>query len=78
MPVLSPVMGPPDHCCFAGSLRVRSPLMAVHDCPPSVVRKSTLAPWYTTAGSCGDVAMGAVHWNRYFMSAAPWPDPFSG
>ena len=53
-PVLSPVIGPPDHCCFETSLRVRSPLMTDHDCPPSRVRNTTCAPWYTVFASWGD------------------------
>src|SRR5687768_9297618 len=44
-PVLSPVIGPPDHFCFALSFRVRSPLIGVQELPPSVVRKSTLPAW---------------------------------
>jgi hypothetical protein len=38
-PVLSPVMGPPDHFCFDLSLRVRSGLIASHVWPPSFVLK---------------------------------------
>src|SRR5262245_23679903 len=42
-PVLSPVIGPPDHFCFDLSLRVRTPLIAVQVLPPSLLLKSTLA-----------------------------------
>jgi hypothetical protein len=61
--VLSPVIGPPDHCCFDASLRVRSALIAVQLWPPSAVRNSTLAPWYTVRVVRRD-AIGAVHWKR--------------
>src|SRR5437870_8849564 len=44
-PVLSPVIGPPDHCCLFLSLRVRSPLIRVQFWPPLAVRKTTLAAW---------------------------------
>src|SRR2546426_12433781 len=44
-PVLSPVIGPPDHFCFDLSLRVRSGLIAFHDWPPSSVLNRTLAAW---------------------------------
>src|SRR5688572_28242757 len=44
-PVLSPVIGPPDHCCFCLSSRVRSFETGSHVCPPSRVRKSTLPAW---------------------------------
>ena len=44
-PVLSPVIGPPDHFCFVLSLRVRSGLIAFQVWPPSSVRNSTLAAW---------------------------------
>src|SRR5262245_852026 len=44
-PVLSPVIGPPDHFCFDLSLRVRSGLIAFQDWPPSSVLNTTLAPW---------------------------------
>src|SRR4051812_46244121 len=44
-PVLSPVIGPPDHFCFCLSFRVRSPETGAQVCPPSVVRKRTLPPW---------------------------------
>ena len=36
-PFMSPVIGPPVHCCFAVSFRVRSPESACHVCPPSSV-----------------------------------------
>src|SRR5260221_14764975 len=42
-PVLSPVIGPPDHFCFVLSLRVRSGLTGLQVRPPSVVLKRTLA-----------------------------------
>src|SRR5260370_30520151 len=42
-PVLSPVIGPPDHCCLVLSLRVRSPLIAAHFRPASLVMNNTLA-----------------------------------
>src|SRR5438034_1247416 len=44
-PVLSPVIGPPDHFCFVLSLRVRSLLIASQVLPSSVVRNRTLAAW---------------------------------
>src|SRR5437763_12053877 len=44
-PVLSPVIGPPDHCCLFLSLRVRSPLIFAQLWPPLVERKRTLAAW---------------------------------
>src|SRR5262245_47876585 len=44
-PVLSPVIGPPDHFCLPLSLRVRSPLTFVHVLPSFCVMKRTLAPW---------------------------------
>src|SRR5262245_57107733 len=46
-PVLSPVIGPPENFCLDLSSRVRSGLTAFHVLPPSCVRNSTLAPWYT-------------------------------
>src|SRR2546428_13973804 len=67
-PVLSPVIGPPDHFCFDLSLRVRSGLIAFQDWPPSSVLNSTLAAWSTTLGSCGETWMGAVHWQRERLS----------
>src|SRR5437763_10124160 len=42
-PVLSPVMGPPDHFCFDLSLRVRSLLIGVQVRPSLSVRNRTLA-----------------------------------
>src|SRR5687768_14931895 len=42
-PVLSPVIGPPDHFCRSLSLVVRSGLMTAHVWPPSVDRNSTCA-----------------------------------
>src|SRR5262245_46978948 len=71
-PVLSPVIGPPLHCCFCLSLRVRSLLTASHVCPPSVVLSSTLAPWYT-APVCCETRIGAVHWKRYLCLAGSMP-----
>src|SRR5882672_2699026 len=44
-PVLSPVIGPPDHFCFDLSLRVKSGLIAFQDWPPSSVLNRTLAAW---------------------------------
>src|SRR3954468_784736 len=44
-PVLSPVIGPPLHCCFCLSLRVKSLLTASHVCPASRVRNSTFPAW---------------------------------
>ncbi len=38
--------------------------MALQLWPPSCVRNSTLPPWYTVFGSCGETAIGAVHWKR--------------
>src|SRR5215813_4809890 len=46
-PVLSPVIGPPDHFCLLLSFRVRSLLTAFHVLPPSRVRNRTLAAWYS-------------------------------
>src|SRR5207247_10792670 len=77
-PVLSPVIGPPDHCCLFLSLRVRSPLIFSQLCPPSRVRKTIWAAWYTTFGSCGEMRIGAVHWKRYFISAGVIPDGLHG
>src|SRR2546421_9972715 len=57
-PVLSPVIGPPDHCCFCLSLRVRSSETFSHVCPPSRVRKTKLPPWYTVFGSWTDARTG--------------------
>ena len=64
-------MGPPDDACFDLSLRVRSGLMAVQLMPPSALLNTTWAPWYSVPGSSGEMAMGAVHWKRYFRSTAP-------
>src|SRR5512143_3920171 len=75
---MSPVIGPPDHCCFDLSLRVRSGLIAVQVAPRSVVRNSTFAPWYSTFGSCGESAIGALHWKRYFASLAGVADGSRG
>ena len=36
-PFMSRVIGPPESPSVLGSARVRSPLIAFHDCPPSVV-----------------------------------------
>src|SRR5262249_4112815 len=44
-PVLSPVIGPPDHFCLLGSLRVRSGLTGAQCRPPSLVLKRTLLAW---------------------------------
>jgi len=41
---MSFVSGPPEDCCLALSFRVRSPLMAVHDIPPSVVLNTASPP----------------------------------
>src|SRR5712671_3423921 len=70
-------MGPPEGPSVAGSWRVRSGDTTVQLCPSLVVLKSTLAPWYSTWGSCGEINKGAVHWNRYFPSAAGGPSGLS-
>src|SRR2546427_12865482 len=44
-PVLSPVIGPPDHFCFDLSLRVKSGLIASQVCPAFEVLNTTLPPW---------------------------------
>ncbi len=75
---MSPVIGPPLHCCLLRSLRVRSGLIAVHVAPRSLLRNSTLAPWYSSFGSCGESATGAVHWKRYFASLAWIPEKLRG
>src|SRR5262245_48115267 len=59
--VLSPVMGPPDHCCLLLSSRVRSGLIGFQLMPPSVDLNRTLAAWYTVFESCGEIKIGAVH-----------------
>ena len=66
-PAPSLVMGAPPHPCRALSFRVRSPEIGVHRAPRSVVRNSTLPPWYTTRSSCRDTSMGAVQLKRYFV-----------
>src|SRR5438094_9361823 len=43
-PVLSPVIGPPDHFCFDLSFRVRSSLIGCHFSPRSVDLNRTFAP----------------------------------
>ena len=72
------MIGPPDHACFALSSRVRSGETIDQVRPPSALRKSTLAAWYTTPLSWRETRIGAVHWKRYLMSPMPWPEPFSG
>src|SRR5438128_42190 len=44
-PVLSPVIGPPDHSCLLLSSRVRSLLIAFQVFPPSGDRKRMLPAW---------------------------------
>src|SRR3954462_13223223 len=63
-PVLSPVIGPPDHFCFDLSLRVRSSLTGFQLRPSSLVTNSLLLAWYTVRGSCFETTIGAVHWKR--------------
>src|SRR5450432_3299837 len=77
-PVLSLVIGPPELACFDLSLRVRSGLMIVQLIPPSIVLNSTSPAKYIVFGSCGEKAMGSVHWKRCFTSAAGHPIGFTG
>src|SRR5947207_14500588 len=72
-PVLSLVMGPPEATCLLLSLRVRSGLMICQLMPSSVDLNSTCAAKYSALGSCGEKAIGSVHWKRYFWSAAAAP-----
>ena len=66
-------MGPPEGPRVRGSLRVRSPLMMSNDWPSLVDRNSTFAPTYSTFGSCGEITIGKVHWNRSVMSMDEYP-----
>ena len=38
-------------------------------CPSFVRQKSRLPPTYIVFGSCGEIMIGKVHWNRYLMSS---------
>src|SRR5581483_5701394 len=78
MLVLSCVIGPPDESCFFLSLRVRSPLMVSQFCPALVVFIITFEAMYNSLGSCGENAIGKLHWKRYFSTSAPYPIGLSG
>ena len=71
-------MGPPEDTCFDLSLRVRSGLMIVQLMPLSVVLNSTSPAKYIVWGSCGEKAMGSVHWKRCLTSPADQPIGFTG
>ncbi len=64
---------PPELCWCVVSLRVRSGLIAFQLAPPSVVRWTNWLPTYTWVWSCGEMAMGKVQFQRYFMSAGRQP-----
>src|SRR5438477_12514031 len=77
-PVLSLVIGPPEAICFDLSLRVRSGLMIDQLIPPSFVLNNTSPAKYIVLESCGEKAIGSVHWNRCLTSAAAQPIGFTG
>src|SRR6266566_1792576 len=64
---------PPELCWCVVSLRVRSGLITFQLEPPSVVTCTTWLPTYTFVCSCGEIAMGNVQFQRYFMSAGRQP-----
>src|SRR5216683_2110333 len=67
------VVTPPELCSWVVSLRVRSGLITFQLEPPSVVTCTTWLPTYTRLWSCGEIAMGKVQFQRYFMSAGRHP-----
>src|SRR2546428_3666069 len=76
-PMLSGV-SPPEICCLALSLVVRSALITFQEFPPSVVRWTNWLPAYSVFRSCGDMWNGIVQLNRYLMSAGGHPSGLSG
>src|SRR6478672_13548150 len=75
---MSVVIGPPDFPCFALSLRVRSGDISSHVSPSTRVRRRICDAWYRTDGSCGEITIGAFHWNRYFRSFVACPSASCG
>src|SRR6266513_3358970 len=67
------VVTPPELCWCVVSLRVRSGLITCQLAPPSFVTCTTWLPTYTFVCSCGEMAMGNVQFQRYFMSAGRQP-----
>ena len=66
-------MTPPELCWCVVSLRVRSGLITCQLEPPSFVTCTTWLPTYTFVWSWGEMAMGKVQFQRYFMSAGRQP-----
>src|SRR5690242_14003654 len=62
------VVTPPEVCSWVVSLRVRSGEISFQLAPPSVVRWTYWLPTYTREWSWGEIAIGKVQFQRYFMS----------
>src|SRR5213083_1285282 len=67
------VVTPPELCWCVVSFRVRSGLITCQLEPPSFVTCTTWLPTYTFVWSWGEIAMGKVQFQRYFMSAGRQP-----
>src|SRR5215475_6120039 len=77
-PFMSRVIGPPDGPIVFESWRVRSPLIAVHVLPPSVVFQTRCDPTYNVRLSTGEYTIGYVHCQRSLMTADSSPENMRG
>src|SRR3569833_3177220 len=75
---MSRVIGPPEGPIVFGSWRVRSPLIASHVMPPSVVFQTRCAPTYSERLSTGEKTIGYVHCQRSLMTADSSPENMRG
>src|SRR3954467_3796908 len=75
---MSRVIGPPDGPMVFGSWRVRSPLIALHVFPPSVVFHTRCEPTYSERLSTGEKTIGYVHCQRSLMTADSSPENMRG
>src|SRR4051794_9219132 len=75
---MSRVIGPPDGPMVFGSWRVRSPLIALHVFPPSVVFHTRCEPTYSERLSTGEKTVGVAYRRRAWMTADSSPENMRG